>query len=796
MKKNFNFKLGLIAGLIAGISGSAQSADESDEMKLLTKPDSSLSIGLGYVDKDRPQLGKYDGMEKDGAYLGLSADVRKRNDADGTWLNFSTKDLGLETREAAASYSQQGNWGVGLDYSRTPSRNPNTYFTGVSGIGGSTLTYGGVGSGTTSANATADAQTKLNPATQEVHLGTRRDTAGLSFYKYFNPNLSFNASFKNEEKNGTRSWGRGSNLEFAVEPINSVTRQLEAVLNFTEEKFQLAAGLNASWYKNKNSFVDTIGGSQTNVTVANGFSRTNGHTFLSLPMDNEAYQIFANGGYNFSSTTRATFKAAYTKATQNESLGDLTNAVIGSGALFTNGVVGSVPSSLDGRVDTKLFELGLSTKPMDKLSLVGSLRYQDRKDKTPLREFADYWTFRCSGAGTTSFAQATQPVTGAACPPLAAGIGTVTAVGQSNVQVENDPRDFKNLAAKVEATYRLPQGYALTGGVNWDRRERGFEINPATGQYTGPVKMRGKTEETTYNLQVRRALAENVSGTVAYQHSNRDGSSWAVAQGSASALLPINFVNPAPFADRKRDKLRFMVDWSPVEAATIQFNFEGSKDKYGADRAGVKDGSTQLLSLDGTYAINDNWKLNGWASHDISKTHHVGYTFDTRQTAAPNWDCSSAPGAAITGGCTTDLIWDARLKDTGNSIGIGLVGKAGAKWTLGADVQWTETKSAYPMDSNIPDINTATVKSKQGLPEIKNTLTKFAFFGEYALEKNADVRIDLIHQRWTTNDWTWSEWNTAGTSMIPFTYMDGTRVVTNPVQSSTFVGARYIYKFQ
>ena len=84
-----------------------------------------------------------------------------------------------------------------------------------------------------------------------------------------------------------------------------------------------------------------------------------------------------------------------------------------------------------------------------------------------------------------------------------------------------------------------------------------------------------------------------------------------------------------------------------------------------------------------------------------------------------------------------------------------------------------------------------------GLPDIENKLVRLSIFSIYALDKTSDIRVDLIHERWTTNDWSWMFAN--GT---PFSYTgaggtgDGTTVTANPKQTSNFVGVRYVYKFQ
>lgn len=79
------------------------------------------------------------------------------------------------------------------------------------------------------------------------------------------------------------------------------------------------------------------------------------------------------------------------------------------------------------------------------------------------------------------------------------------------------------------------------------------------------------------------------------------------------------------------------------------------------------------------------------------------------------------------------------------------------------------------------------------VPDITSTATRIKLFAQYALQKNAELHVDLIHERWKSDDWTWIY-----SSGAPFQYgtaTDGTAVIVDPKQSATLVGVRYIYKF-
>jgi predicted porin len=291
--------------------------------------------------------------------------------------------------------------------------------------------------------------------------------------------------------------------------------------------------------------------------------------------------------------------------------------------------------------------------------------------------------------------------------------------------------------------------------------------------------MRAEVDEWTARLELRRSLSETINGSVAFAHSERDGPSYvsaAAGPGGASSDL----ITPINIADRDRDKMRLAMDWAPRENLSFQFGYEYARDKYPHDASrpyGLQDGSAQLYSVDGNYVVNDNWQITAWYSHDMTKASQLG---------------SRAANGGGTGGLTDK---DSELKDTGDSVGFGLRGRAIANLTLGADVQWTRTSSEYHQTLLTP----GTTSGLTPLPDIKNKLTRAGLFGEYTLRKNSDVRLDLVYERWETDDWTWQFADgtpfiySGGTSPA---FTDGTTVNAKATQESVFVGARYIFRFQ
>src|SRR5262245_23844061 len=506
MKRSGTLKLTGIAVALLAAFGPARAADRevANSMHLDAN---ALGAGLGYAVNDGPRFGEYNGINTQGAYGIIDFNAVKRDEETGAWLRFFGRNVGLENLQLRVEQTRQGDWGYYVDYSRIPRFEPLTPITAVSGIGTNNLVVPG------------------SPTTGgPVPLSTRRDALGVGFDKFLWGNWDVQVSFKNEEKTGARIFGRGTTgtvtgipfgqFEFTPEPINSTTQQIEAKLNYTGTQLQLSGGYYGTMYNNQNSQLNITGGLTALATEFNP---------IALPPDNQSHQLYLTGGYGVTSTTRANFKVAYAKATQDD---PFINVPLRAGVTTSN---------LQGRVDTTLAQAGITSRPIPKLTLLADFRYENRDDRTP--------QFQYGARGSTTD-------------------GT------------NDVRSIKTTAATVEASYQLPDSYRLTGGIGWDEKKRN----------TAPIRIvsyRETTDELAYRLELRRMMSETLTGAVSFVHSDRDGSPFQqTVQNTTPPTAGSNLIAPINLADRKRDKVRIALNWQPTDPLAIQFNVDNARDTY------------------------------------------------------------------------------------------------------------------------------------------------------------------------------------------------------------------------
>lgn len=707
------FVLSALAAALLAVYGPVMAADDMDVKELIT-PESWVSIGAGVLTgDDRRQLGIIGGLRDTGGYVLLDADINQRDGDGNTWKRLEVSNMGMSSREIRAEFEQQGNQGVAVEYRQSQREVPYLVNTGVTGIGTATqnvptrCTAPGVPVGCYETGTGANYQ-----------LGTERTKLGLDFFKYLTPYLKFKASFSNEDKEGDRHARVGGQPEFAAQPIDWNVRKVDAILDYVRDRLQMSGGYSGSWFTNDNDLLTAIRGGTS--------------YYISQPLDSQAHQLFLNGGYNFTPTTRGTFKLSYTHATQDEHIptADIPGlAWVGA------------PTHLDGEINTTLVELGLTARPMPKLSINTSLRYHNADDETPAAQIIS------SGA-------------------------TI---------VHATPLSYETLTGKLEGVYNLPQGYNLIAGIDYSSQDRtvpyGSDTNPADGvddqRY---VPWRAELDETTYRLQLRKTMHETVTGALALLHSKRDGSSYveAVHSEPGEGIHP-DAIDPINIADRERNKVRLSVDWMPNDVLNLQFNYEHAKDDYSGHTYGLRDGKAQLFSADANYAINKDWQVTGWYSHDVTEANQRNYRFASGTYSAAEMFST--------------------LEDIGDSIGLGMKGLVNPKLKIGADLQWSRIKNNYQQDLvQIPPgtlyEDPAGALNSFPLEDIKSTMTRIKLFAEYALNKKSELRFDVIHERWKSDDWSWQF--SDGT---PFIFNDGTMIISYPKQNSTFVSMRYKYTF-
>lgn len=736
----------LVALAVALAFGPARAQEGGGLAPLATAPASAISVGVGVAsgdEKDRARFGLFNGLRTHDVTGLLGFGYYNRDAESGRWMSLEGRNLGLDNRELGYSYRRLGDLKFNVDYSEITRHDPRTINTSLAGAGTTTPTV----------------SLLATPGTgQDLNLELKRKSIGLIVEKQFG-NYQLEVNFKNEDKDGARFWGRGFACSAAwqtagvctnsastaailmlPEPVDSTIRQLDLKLNYSGEKLRLSGGYYGSFYTNSNGTLrPSINGGLGNQNGLPNAADAGLSAYLATPMalwpDNQAHQLFLAGNYAITPKTRATFKYSYTRATQNESF---------AGMGLTGAPAGR--SDLGGQIDTTRAQVGISAHPLEKLRVYGDLAYESKKNKTPL---AYYNIF------------------GGTATPTAANTFT------------NGNQSPEKYHAKLEANYRLPLNVQLIGGMQYEHEDFGtFTPTEVAGGISG---LRQTMEETAFRVELRKSMSETFTGSVSFVSSRKKGDSpWlkplglpstgvieaspdCQSVGANACIYNRTAIFPFIYMDRERDKVRLMGNWMPTEQLSLQLFWDDGTDKFHAPtQHGLRVTKMGNYALDVGYVMSDAWKLNAYTSYGRQSRdsgHSTGY--------------------------------DAIVTDRAVSLGAGIAGKATGRLQVGADLLWLQDKLVYfqTADALASPANVALLNNTGGLPDVTYKLLQLKLYGEYALQKNAHVRLDLIHYRSFFNEWTY---NFNGT---PYLYSDNTTLGAKERQIVTFIGASYVYKF-
>lgn len=791
----------VMALAILGAFGAAHAADP--DLAAYLKPSSTASIGIGAVSgdaADRAIFGQYNGLRENRLYALFDLDYVTRDDATGTWTVARVQDLGRSDRDLALLREKQGDWKMSLGYSELERAYPRTINTGMSGAGSTTPTV---------------ARLATPGSGADVDLKTTRKAATMAFEKWVGPSLQFEANFKNEEKTGARLWGRGYDCASYVcgsssaaainqaafvknallllpEPISSITKQIDARVNFRDDKLLLSLGYYGSFYNNAygslnpavpNVFNNGLGAPLPGYPAVTGAIIPGGgmslqnvlQTPMALPPDNQAHQLYLDGNYALAPKTRVNFKLGYSYATQNDN--------------FAANGLGDAPAgvaSLHGRVASSLAQVGLSARPLDKLSVTANARYEKKDDRTPEALYS---------VEPLSVVPATNPAS----------------FTTNGAFWNNSNTSATKVAGKLEASYRLPADFRATLGMDYSRIERAVPVSIAEEKVAGLGALRKKNDETGYRLELRRSLSETLNGALAYSTSKRGGSDWTTLsqlnpatpgisaanllllklycggvscygqQLPDSSIVGMSANTPFPLSqtDVKRDKWKLSADWNPTERLSLQVVLENGRDRNTAafnevaGGKGWRDSLVALYSLDAAYAVSENWKLSAYGSHS-DQTQHVNHS--TGYQADLN-NLNDAAGLSLDGKLSSVIDIGAALSYLKDANRYGLGAASGTAGTLPATLTVVAPSAANLAQAVI------------GLPDATFRQLGLKLYGRYAVKKNADLRLDLVHQRVRFTEWQWAS------NGVPFVYADNTSVTMRGEQNVTFIGLSYICKF-
>ena len=693
--------------LQARAAASDASGETAAEADALHAPRNWVEVGLAWVDEDSFRFGRYTGLVEQGGSGVLNIDWFQRgawNGPDAFYWGFSATNLGLDSRRARLELGRQGSYRVRLDYDQTPSFGSDSTATVFTGVGSGRLDL----PADWIAGASTAALSRLLPSLSPVDLRLERRGVGIGIERRFAERWLFSGEARNERKDGLKSiagliGNTGGNPRVAMlpEPVDYETRSFVLAASYQHRKLQFQARWHASLFDNaitsltwQNPFA-AINGWDTAAGFPGGAGR------LSLPPDNRFHQASLGVGYDISPRTRLSADVAMGRMRQNDAFLPYTvNPILAAS------ITQPLPrDSLDGRIDTAVANLRLSSRPSQVLNWALAYRFDERDNQTPRGEFVY--------------------IGGDSLPQDA----SVT----SSRRRYNNPASYREHRLRGEAGYRLGAATRFTAHV--ERRE----IDRTYSE-------RAETHETTLGAGLRHGFGERVTASLRASRAERRGSTYIGNEpflsghdpGYTDTLVPAWENAPGMrsphLADRRRDRVGAQLQFAANEAWNLGIDYSLGDDDYSRSELGLQSARMRALTLDASWTPTAQTTVHGFWTQE-----HMA--FDQRAVSLRGG--AQRPGDAE----DPNRLWFAAHDDDVDSAGFGLTWRsADRRWKIGGDLVRSHTRDEV-------DVTTGSALTSAPLPPLRTRLRTASVQADYRLSDRTRLRARLINEHYRSDDW-------------------------------------------
>lgn len=706
----------VISAALAG--GSLCAAEEADESELRLEEQtvikSEVEVGIGHVSDASWRFGRYTGLKDDGLFPIVNLDIYKRadwNSGDGSYWRLSGRNLGIESRELALEFGNQGKYDIRLGFDEIPHYQYNDGQTIFQGAGSTNLT---LPAGWVAGQTTAT-MTQLLPSLHGVGIehGRKRFDASGDFV--LPSGWSAEVTYQREIKDGNKTIGltignSGGNPRavIAPEPIDYETQQIEAKLHFADQTRQLSIGYYVSLFDNDNNSLiwqnpfATINGWTT--TAAVGYPTGQGQ--MGLAPDNQFHQINVSGGWNFTSTMRLSGEVGVGRTTQNDEFLPYT-----INPLLAATITQPLPvDSLDGELDMTYVGLRFSAQPLDNLTLGATYKFDDRDNKTHHHEYVYI--------GGDSLAQ--------------------NVAATSSQRRYNEPKSYRMENLRFDAVWRAADFLRVQGEAQFSDIER-------------PYQERERIKEDRYALNFAVDANEYLSGGLRLTQADRDGGSeylgyetfiGGYAPGYYNTVLP--FVGGFPFenhpdlrkfnqADRVRRNGEVYANLMIGEEVALSGSVDYSEDDYDNSIKGLTFSRVSSYNVDVTWAPREQTSVYAFAAEERYKNDQDGSSFGGATRGVQIYDPARA--------------WTVKSRDHVFTYGFGF------------NTRWLEDKLTVGMDyaNSKADSDVLTIVgsglTRANLPTAESDLESASLYADYKFRRDLSFRLRFAYEDYASSDW-------------------------------------------
>ena len=773
-QSKFNVRLSAIALGVLGLFVTTASKADDEEIKALTQPKSSVQVEVIGVDQNSAKFGEYNGLygHPSGAYPNGALNIRgggaytNNEQGDTTRWSVTGQDLGLTSRSANASISDQGSWGVGVNFDQLQHNISNSYQTPYQGtMGGNKFILPSNLKG--NAAITTTASPALQGDLSSMGISTTRYNTTLNGTAIVDKNFNITFEYNNlsqtgaklqsflgtQAPNGNNNPGNGSMSSLLPVPTNYQTDTINLAANWKGENSHLTASYFGSFFQNTNQAMQWEVMNKTLLTTQG--INPNPLQTSSLAPSNAFNQLNLAGGYDFTTKTKLTGNLSIGQNTQNQGFG----GTYDPGMMYSS----SPSASMNGIVNTTHADLKVTDRSAKDLVLTAGAKYDVRDNLSQSNLYQSY-----------------NPTTGIGSTP-------------------NTPLSFKQTQLSLGGDYRIDKDQKLGVTIannavqRWCNQYGTTAPNTAASPYntlyynsTNCASATSSSENKLDALYKIKA-SEEVNIKVGAGYANRK-TQW---DANAFIAMPkLGFANDGSYAgfqpffeaSRKQAYGKASADWQALEDLTLTLGGKYTADTYPDSSLGVQNGYSWSLNFDSTYAYDEK----GAASFYV-----------TQQNMQRNYADGTSPSPSATQPSITvanpTLTYANNLNTNSTTLGFGIrqAGLVNGKVGVSADATYSRANSIYNTSGAACSPPNAANTACGSLPGIQNNLGIIKLGASYQLDKNSKFGMMYWYQHLYSNDFYYNATGYGANNASGITPTNQ----TSPSYSVNVIMANYTYTF-
>lgn len=580
-----------------------------------------------------------------------STELNFRND-EGYFIDLEAQDIAEDDQEGSISAGKYGSYEVEVEYNQTPHRFAYGAETLYSGIGSEVLTLSdGMREDLEDSTTLVEIADRLDshyvPAafSTDIELERKKISSTITVTEFDPVTVQFEV--KNEQRDGTRPWGGNFgffNAVEIVEPIDYDTTEFKLSTEYAQDSVYFSAHYYASVFDNNlntltydNPFVTTDSTGPQAYLSPRQFGPTatiEGPTtgLADLVPDNLFQQVSLTGSVGeLPLDTRISATASWGWMEQDEDLvAYTTNTAIVPGAIpgdeehdapFDASNPANLPtSSADREVFTQLYNLTLTSKPLEMLRSKIRYRYYQREDDADEIHFPGYVR--------------------------------MDAVWQGH-EIQTEPIGYDKHNVDVDFSIDVLESTSLGLGYGYERWSRDHREVSAT-------------DENILRVSLDSAPSEFVSLRTSYELSVRD------IDGDYDPTVPFHGAENIPqmpqlrkydLADRDKNEVQVLLSVFPIDNLSITGGFTWAESDYDKSTFGLVSDEVTGWSVDTDYGIEDCGSVFAFWSYEL---------YEAEQRAR-QWTPGGLGDPHVTEpGIVSNSNWSADTEDEINTIGAGV----------------------------------------------------------------------------------------------------------------------------